>query len=75
MQLTGADISQALNTGALTISLDRLNGISVDNATGIATIGGGQRLGDVALGLFEQGERALSHGTCPMVRPWRDLPR
>ena len=62
-----SDIAQSLNTGALTISLDRLKSIDVDQSTGIATIGGGQRLGDVALGLFEQGERGISHGTCPGV--------
>lgn len=36
-------------------------------ATKIAKIGTGQRLGNVALALFNQGGRALPHGTCPGV--------
>ena len=36
-------------------------------ATGIATVGGGVRLGNLALGIYEQGQRALPHGTCPGV--------
>lgn len=37
----------------------------VDTATGIATVGPGARLGNVALALFDQAERALAHGICP----------
>lgn len=33
----------------------------------IAKIGAGQRLGNVALGIHEQGGRALPHGTCAGV--------
>ena len=40
--------------------------LSVDSNTFIATIGPGNRLGDVALGLNDAG-RALPHGTCPYV--------
>lgn len=40
--------------------------ISVDSSSFIATIGPGNRLGDVALGLNNAG-RALPHGTCPYV--------
>lgn len=36
-------------------------------ATFIAKIGSGQRLGNIALALYSQGERALPHGTCPGV--------
>jgi len=36
-------------------------------ATGIAAVGGGTRLGNMALGLYSQGQRALPHGTCPAV--------
>jgi len=35
--------------------------------TFIAKIGGGQRLGNVAEGLYKQGKRAIPHGTCPSV--------
>ena len=51
--------------GHLTIELDRMNKVTVDNATGIATIEGGSRLGHVAAELYAQGGRAFSHGTCP----------
>ena len=40
--------------------------ISVDPTTFIATIGPGNRLGDLALGLNNAG-RALPHGSCPYV--------
>ena len=40
--------------------------ISVDPTSFVATIGPGNRLGDVALGLNDAG-RALPHGTCPYV--------
>lgn len=40
--------------------------LSVDPTTFIATIGPGNRLGDVALGLNNAG-RALPHGSCPYV--------
>lgn len=33
----------------------------------IATVGGGVRLGNLAQGVWDQGKRALSHGTCPGV--------
>ena len=53
--------------GHLVIDLKYFNTVSVDNATNIATIGPGARLGNVALALFKQGQRAFSHGTCPGV--------
>ncbi|KAK8112729.1 carbohydrate-binding module family 18 [Apiospora sp. TS-2023a] len=33
----------------------------------VARVGGGVRLGNLALRLFNQGDRALAHGTCPSV--------
>lgn len=36
-------------------------------ATFIAKIGAGQRLGNIAIGLYNQGKRALPHGTCTGV--------
>ncbi|KAK4224178.1 Glucooligosaccharide oxidase [Podospora fimiseda] len=53
--------------GILMIDLENLNTISVDNATGIAQVGGGVRLGNLALGIWDEGHRALAHGTCPAV--------
>ncbi|KAK3326201.1 hypothetical protein B0H66DRAFT_471750 [Apodospora peruviana] len=53
--------------GHLTIEMDRMNKVVLDNATGIATVEGGARLGHVAAELYDQGKRAFSHGTCPGV--------
>jgi FAD/FMN-containing dehydrogenase len=51
--------------GHLVIDLKLFYTVMLDNATNIATIGPGARLGNVALGLFDQGGRAISHGVCP----------
>lgn len=51
--------------GSLVIQLEALEEISIDIATGIAKVGSGVRLGNLALGLFDQGRRAIPHGTCP----------
>ncbi|KAH9917720.1 uncharacterized protein B0H18DRAFT_1033526 [Fomitopsis serialis] len=53
--------------GHLVVDLSRLKDIHVDNSTGIAIIGTGNRLGDVAISLFDQAGCALPHGTCPLV--------
>jgi FAD/FMN-containing dehydrogenase len=50
--------------GHLVIQLDRMKSVTVDQDN-IATIQAGARLGHVALELFAQGKRAISHGTCP----------
>lgn len=52
--------------GALVIDLSKLKNITVDNNAGTAVIQTGNRLGDVAQALNDQG-RALPHGTCPYV--------
>lgn len=51
--------------GHLTIEMDRMNKVVLDNITGIAAVEGGSRLGHVAFELYNQGKRAFSHGTCP----------
>lgn len=51
--------------GSLMIDMKKFKTISVDQNTKIATIGAGNRLGDVAYNLFNQGGRALPHGLCP----------
>ena len=51
--------------GHLVVELDRMNNVTVDPTTNIATIQGGARLGHVATQLYAQGKRAISHGTCP----------
>ncbi|KAG0141726.1 hypothetical protein CROQUDRAFT_51291 [Cronartium quercuum f. sp. fusiforme G11] len=53
--------------GALVVDLSRLRNLSVDQTTGHAVVGSGNRLGDVAIGLNSQGGRAIPHGTCPYV--------
>ncbi|PFH48545.1 Glucooligosaccharide oxidase [Amanita thiersii Skay4041] len=52
--------------GVLILDMSNFKSITVheDNT---ATIESGNRLGDIALGLFHQGERALPHGACPYV--------
>jgi len=51
--------------GHLMVDMKYFNTVSLDNSTGIATIGPGARLGNVAQALYTQGQAALSHGTCP----------
>ncbi|KAH9840540.1 uncharacterized protein C8Q71DRAFT_739894 [Rhodofomes roseus] len=53
--------------GHLVIDLSMIRDIHIDNSTSVAIIGTGNRLGDVATGLFNQAGRALPHGTCPLV--------
>ena len=52
--------------GAVVIDMSNFNRISVDPTTFFATIGPGNRLGDIALTLNNAG-RALPHGSCPYV--------
>ncbi|KAF3934813.1 hypothetical protein ABW20_dc0110552 [Dactylellina cionopaga] len=53
--------------GHLMINLKYFNNITLDTTTNIATIQPGARLGNVAQALYNQGKRAISHGTCPGV--------
>ncbi|KAI1774366.1 putative glucooligosaccharide oxidase [Hypoxylon cercidicola] len=53
--------------GHLIIELDRMNSVKLDTETNIATVQSGTRLGHLAAELFAQGNRAISHGTCPGV--------
>lgn len=50
--------------GHVVIQLDRMPGVTL-HGDDTATINAGTRLGLVALELFEQGGRGMSHGTCP----------
>ncbi|KAF8956211.1 glucooligosaccharide oxidase [Flammula alnicola] len=52
--------------GVLVVDMGNFKSVIVDSTTKIATIGPGNRLGDVALALNNKG-RALPHGTCPYV--------
>lgn len=53
--------------GSMVIDMESFQNITVDPATQIASIGTGVRLGNVAIGVYNQGKRALPHGTCPGV--------
>ena len=52
-------------SGHVVVDLRRFNVTKVDSSTGIAQIGPGARLGNVAQSLYSQGKKAISHGTCP----------
>ncbi|KAI1390583.1 putative glucooligosaccharide oxidase [Hypoxylon trugodes] len=53
--------------GHLIIELDRMNSVKLNTETNIATVESGARLGHLAAELSAQGNRAISHGTCPGV--------
>ncbi|KAF2761167.1 FAD-binding domain-containing protein [Pseudovirgaria hyperparasitica] len=53
--------------GHLVIDMKRFNKVQLDQGSKIATIGSGSRLGNIALGLYDQGKRAISQGMCPEV--------
>ena len=46
------------------IDLESFQTIDLDKTSGVVKVGGGVRLGNLADGIWTQGERALSHGTC-----------
>lgn len=46
------------------IDLEPMQKIELDPKTNIAKVGGGVRLGNLAQGIWDQGKRAMSHGTC-----------
>lgn len=52
-------------SGHLVLNMEYMNNVTLDSSSSIATVGPGARLGHVATQLFEQGGRAISHGTCP----------
>ncbi|KAF8853592.1 FAD-binding domain-containing protein [Acephala macrosclerotiorum] len=52
--------------GHFVVDLKYFTDVVVDEDE-VATVGPGARLGNVALSLFEQGERAMAHGICPGV--------
>ncbi|PKS06753.1 hypothetical protein jhhlp_006827 [Lomentospora prolificans] len=53
--------------GHLVIEMDRMHDVTLSEDGETAVIQGGARLGHVATELWEQGGRAISHGTCPGV--------
>jgi len=53
--------------GSMSINLQSLQTVQLDTSSGIATVGGGVRLGNLADALWNQGKASVSHGTCPGV--------
>lgn len=51
----------------MSINLQSLQTIELDKSSGIATVGGGVRLGNLADAIWNQGGASVSHGTCPGV--------
>lgn len=64
--LNSASFSLGGQDGSMVIDLQAFNSISVGQS-GVAQVGSGVRLGNMALGLYDQGKRALPHGVCPGV--------
>lgn len=63
-----ASYSSGGQNGSMVIDLETFQEISLD-ANGIAKVGAGVRLGNLALGIYNNNnaKRALPHGTCPGV--------
>lgn len=51
----------------MVIDMMEFQNVTLDAATGIASVGAGLRLGNMATKLFQLGQRGLPHGTCPGV--------
>lgn len=62
-----ASFSSGGRDGSMMISLQPFQKVELDASTGITKVGGGVRLGNLADGIYNQGQKALSHGTCPGV--------
>ncbi|KAI0469657.1 hypothetical protein GGR56DRAFT_662312 [Xylariaceae sp. FL0804] len=62
-----ASHSNGGSDGAMVIDLRHFQSVELDTKSGIAKVGGGIRLGNLALALYRLGKRALAHGTCPGV--------
>lgn len=61
-----ASFSTGGQDGSMVIDLQDFQQTNVD-ADGVATVGGGVRLGNMALAIYNHSKRALPHGTCPGV--------
>ncbi|CZR56892.1 related to reticuline oxidase precursor; berberine bridge enzyme [Phialocephala subalpina] len=62
-----ASYSSGGQDGSLIIEMEKFDEITVDQSTFIVKIGAGQRLGNVAEAIYNQGKRAMPHGTCAGV--------
>ncbi|KAF3901757.1 hypothetical protein AA313_de0202580 [Arthrobotrys entomopaga] len=59
--------AQCLGDGAVIVDLQNFHDVVYDPKTQLVRVGGGARLGNVALKLYDQGKRAIPMGTCPDV--------
>ncbi|KAF2204350.1 FAD-binding domain-containing protein [Delitschia confertaspora ATCC 74209] len=62
-----ASFSSGGQDGSMIINLQNFQDIKLDKETNLVRVGGGVRLGNLAQGIYDQGKRALPHGTCPGV--------
>ncbi|KAJ2904893.1 carbohydrate-binding module family 18 [Zalerion maritima] len=63
-----ASYSTGGQDGSMMIVLENFQDVDLDPSTGVVEVGGGLRLGNLALRIHGDGNaRALSHGTCPGV--------
>lgn len=62
-----ASFSSRGQDGSLIVDLQNFNTVDLENATEIAMVGPGVRLGKLAQAIYNQGKRALPHGICPGV--------
>lgn len=62
-----ASFSNGGKDGELVVDLRNFQSVSVDPKTKIAKVAGGVRLGNMATALYQQGKRAVAHGTCAGV--------
>ncbi|KAF1965855.1 FAD-binding domain-containing protein [Bimuria novae-zelandiae CBS 107.79] len=62
-----ASYSSGGKDGSMVINLEYLQDIKLDNTNNVVKVGSGVRLGNLAQGVYDQGKRAISHGTCPGV--------
>jgi hypothetical protein len=53
-------------SGGMMIDMENFQNVSV-GSNGVATVGAGLRLGNMALAIYNQSNRALPHGDCPGV--------
>ncbi|BBN00030.1 hypothetical protein MPTK1_1g25840 [Marchantia polymorpha subsp. ruderalis] len=61
------DYSLGGRDGIIVVDLEGLNAVTLDSGSGIASVGGGTRLGPLKLALWEQGQVTIPSGTCPSV--------
>ena len=61
-----ASFSSGGQNGSMVVDLASFQNMEVD-PSGVAEIGGGVRLGDLALAIYNGSKRALPHGTCPGI--------